>query len=120
MPRQCPRCESVYGESTDTCPRDGATLETIDPDDDPLVGQVIDERFRLEQLLGAGGMGRVYRGVQLSIDRDVAIKLLRDEAVPDRSRKERFIREARVISGFKHPNIVRLIDFGTDPDRNFP
>ncbi len=120
MPRQCPACHAVYGDSLEVCPRDETSLEPLDPDEDPLVGEVIDGRFRLEALLGAGGMGRVYRGTQLSVDREVAIKLLRGEAVPDEHVKRRFIREARVISGFSHPNIVRLIDFGTDPDREFP
>ena len=120
MPRHCPECESIYGDSTELCPRDGTELEPFDPEDDPLLGVVIDERFRLEELLGAGGMGRVYRGLQISVDRNVAVKLLRGEAVPDRKMRERFFREARVISGFSHPNIVRLIDFGTDPERGVP
>jgi serine/threonine-protein kinase len=120
MPLKCPACQSIYGESLEECPRDGSALEPVDPDDDPLVGQVVDQRFRLDKLMGAGGMGRVYAGTQLSVDREVAIKLLRGEAVPDDQLKRRFIREARVISGFSHPNIVRLIDFGTDPERGFP
>jgi serine/threonine protein kinase len=120
MPLKCPACQSIYGESLEECPRDGSALEPVDPDDDPLVGQVVDERFRLDKLMGAGGMGRVYAGTQLSVDREVAIKLLRGEAVPDDQLERRFIREARVISGFSHPNIVRLIDFGTDPERGFP
>ena len=120
MPLKCPACHSIYGESLEECPRDGSALEPVDPDNDPLVGQVVDQRFRLDKLMGAGGMGRVYAGTQLSVDREVAIKLLRGEAVPDEQLERRFIREARVISGFSHPNIVRLIDFGTDPERGFP
>jgi len=120
MAKRCPTCNSIYGDSIDRCPQDNSELEPFDSDRDPLIGDVIDGRFRLEELLGAGGMGRVYRGTQLSVDRDVAVKLLRGEAVPDRNMHERFIREARVISGFNHPNIVRLIDFGNDDDRESP
>lgn len=120
MAKRCPACESFYGDSIDRCPEDNTALEQFDSNEDPLSGQVIDDRFRLEELLGAGGMGRVYRGVQLSVDRDVAVKLLRGEAVPNRSMNERFLREARVISGFSHPNIIRLIEFGHDEDRGAP
>ena len=91
-----------------------------DVQDDPLVGTVLDGRFRLDRLLGEGGMGRVYAGTQLSVEREVAIKLLRGEALAQRSVKERFLREAKVISGFSHPNIVRLIDFGEDTERRLP
>jgi serine/threonine protein kinase len=89
-------------------------------DDDPLVGTVLDGRYRLDRLLGEGGMGRVYASTQLSVGRDVAIKLLRGEALAQQEVKERFLREAQVISGFSHPNIVRLIDYGEDTDRGFP
>ncbi len=88
--------------------------------DDPMVGRVLDGRYRLDRLLGEGGMGRVYAGTQLSVDREVAIKLLRGEALAQRSVKERFLREAKVISGFSHSNIVRLIDFGEDQEHRLP
>ena len=120
MSRVCPECQSIFGDSVDKCPIDGKDLEDFDVDDDPLVGVVIDGRFRLDELLGAGGMGRVYRATQLSVERPVAIKLLRGEAIPDQQMKERFFREARVISEFSHPNIIRLIDFGNDAERGFP
>jgi serine/threonine protein kinase len=89
-------------------------------DDDPLVGTVLDGRYRLDRLLGEGGMGRVYAGTQLSVGREVAIKLLRGEALAQKEVKERFLREAQVISGFSHPNIVRLIDYGEDTERRLP
>jgi serine/threonine-protein kinase len=81
---------------------------------DPLLGLVIDDRFRIDRLLGEGGMGTVYRGVQLSVNREVAIKLLRPELQNREIALERFFREARTISQLSHPNIVRLIDFGQD------
>ncbi|MFP4600178.1 MAG: serine/threonine-protein kinase [Persicimonas sp.] len=87
---------------------------------DTLVGTVLDGRFRLERVLGEGGMGKVYAGTQLSVGREVAVKLLRSEALVQHEVKERFLREARLISGFNHPNIVRLIDYGEDAERTFP
>jgi serine/threonine protein kinase len=89
-------------------------------DPDHYVGRVLDNRFRLQELLGQGGMGRVYKGVQLSVERDVAIKLLHAQAMSDPVVQKRFLREARVISGFSHPNIVRLIDFGHAPEMHVP
>jgi serine/threonine-protein kinase len=91
-----------------------------DGDPDRYIGRVLDNRFRLQTLLGQGGMGRVYKGVQLSVERDVAIKLLHAQAMSDPVVQKRFLREARVISGFSHPNIVRLIDFGHAPEMHVP
>lgn len=79
---------------------------------DPLMGKEIDGRYRIDALLGSGNTGRVYRATQLSVDRDVAVKVLRGNFRNDPQYRQRFFREAKVISGFNHPNIVRLIDFG--------
>lgn len=79
---------------------------------DPLMGKEIDGRYRIDALLGSGNTGRVYRATQLSVERDVAVKVLRGNFRNDPQYRKRFFREAKVISGFNHPNIVRLIDFG--------
>ena len=87
------------------------------PDDaDQLLGRTLDERFRLDELVGEGGMGRVYRGCQLSVDRDVAVKVLHGELTFDEELRERFFREAKVVSNLSHPNIVRLVEFGRDDE----
>ena len=98
------------------CPNDGTRLYRVD-DDDPLVGGVIDGRFRIDYTLGVGGMGTVYGGVQLSVNRDVAVKVLRTELATREVALERFFREAKTISNLTHPNIVKLIDFGQDRER---
>ncbi len=103
------------------CPEDGARLFRVDADadeGDPLLGAVIDERFRIDDLLGAGGMGAVYRATQLSIQREVALKVLRSELGDEEVALERFYREAKVVSELSHPNIVRLVDFGQDRQRD--
>ncbi|MCB9546349.1 MAG: serine/threonine protein kinase [Myxococcales bacterium] len=79
---------------------------------DPLLGQVLDGRYRVEALVGAGGMGVVYRAVQLSVDRPVAVKVLHPDASSDPEVVRRFEEEARVVSRLRHPNTVTLIDFG--------
>lgn len=85
---------------------------------DPLLGEVLDERFRIEGLLGQGGMGRVYEGRQLSVDRPVAIKIIR-KGIADSGIRDRFMREAQVLSGLSHRNLVRLIDFGIQDGRPY-
>ena len=68
--------------------------------------------YEILALLGAGGMGEVYRARDTRLDRDVAIKILPAELSADTSRKQRFEREAKVISSLNHPNICVLYDVG--------
>jgi eukaryotic-like serine/threonine-protein kinase len=118
----CPECGEAYDARVTVCPRDGTTLFAYRLRDtepmDPLVGEVLDGRFRLEAMLGQGGMGAVYRGVQLSVDRKVAIKVLKPDLANEEVIIQRFFREARVISELAHPGIVNLIDFGQDASRD--
>lgn len=120
MKLYCPECKSTYEDETlERCPKDDSRLFTLDAsNDDPLLGAIIDGRFRVERLLGRGGMGAVYRGIQLSVGREVAVKVLRSELIDREVALERFYRESKIISGLSHPNIVRLIDFGQDRERD--
>ena len=79
--------------------------------DDPLVGQIVDGRYRIDGVLGRGGMGAVYRAHQLGIERDVAFKVLRSDKRQSAA-LQRFEAEARIIARLRHPHTVRLIDFG--------
>jgi hypothetical protein len=81
----------------------------------PLVGEVVGERYRIEALLGEGGMGAVFRARHLSLDRPVALKVLHPRLVEDAQVQQRFDREALAISKLDHPNCVRVMDFGTTP-----
>ncbi|MFP4597614.1 MAG: serine/threonine-protein kinase [Persicimonas sp.] len=121
MVAYCAECGAEYDSSFSACPEDGAKLYHYSVDeqgDDALVGEVLDARFRIERVLGEGGMGKVYRASQLSVDRPVALKVLHGSLSSDQSFIKRFLREARVVSNFKHPNIVSLVDFGQDAERN--
>ena len=82
--------------------------------EDRLTGVVVDGRFRLDRLLGKGGMGRVYAGTQLSVGRKVAIKVLREDISDSEIVQRRFFREAQVAAAIRHPNVVSIIDFGRD------
>jgi hypothetical protein len=81
----------------------------------PLVGQVVGERYRVDALLGEGGMGAVFQARHLSLDRLVAIKVLHPRLCEDEQVQKRFEREALAISKLDHPNCVRVMDFGTTP-----
>ena len=79
------------------------------------IGNVIDGRYRLDDQVGAGGMGIVYRARDLKLDRDVAIKFLLGAKL-DTHFKARFIEEARILARLEHPNILQLFDFGTSQE----
>jgi len=78
---------------------------------DPMVGRTFDG-YRIEEILGRGGMGTVYRATQLSLKRAVALKVLTDELVEDAQFLERFHREADALSRLSHPNIVTILERG--------
>lgn len=80
------------------------------------VGDVLASKYRLEELLGSGGMGHVYRAVNVEIERAVAIKVLRSEHATSPSIVERFLREARAANLVRHPNVVDVVDVGRDVD----
>lgn len=85
---------------------------------DPLVGRVIHDRFEIVELLGRGGMGRVYRGVQRPLGRNIALKILdpRYTGEGDPMFKERFFREAAALAKLQHPNTVTVFDYGVTED----
>lgn len=87
-----------------------------DVEGDPLVGAVLDGRYRIERQLGQGGMGTVYAGTQQALGRRVAIKVLHRHLAEDASLVERFKREAEVAASLGHPNIVQVTDFGRASD----
>jgi len=89
--------------------------------DDPLVGRLIDGRYRVVEPLGHGGMGRVYRAVQVGLDREVALKVLAEgHADPrDLTFVKRFCLEASVTARLGHPNTVVIHDYGRSDDGIF-
>ena len=79
---------------------------------DPFVGRTLDEKYSVEERLGAGGMGAVYRARHLSMDRPVAIKFLHQRFVEDEAARIRFQTEARAAVKLRHANAVSVTDFG--------
>ena len=116
--KQCPRCGALYDVVASYCQKDGAVLVLENDTPDPYIGQVLLQQFKIEEQVGAGGMGTVYRAHQKTLDRDVAIKILHPELVRDKDAVQRFRREARVTTSLEHPNIVNVFLFGQLPDKN--
>ena len=79
---------------------------------DAREGEVLAGRYRLERVIGRGGMGVVYRAVQLNVERPVAVKLLRSDRFGEPASNARFLREARAISELSSPHAVTFIDVG--------
>ncbi|MBK8257791.1 MAG: protein kinase [Polyangiaceae bacterium] len=80
--------------------------------DDPLIGTTLPGGYVLLELVGVGGMGRVYRAEQKALGRTVAVKIIHPHLLGDESASVRFITEARAASRMNHPNSVAVIDFG--------
>jgi eukaryotic-like serine/threonine-protein kinase len=84
-----------------------------------VVGDLVGERYELEELVGTGGMSSVYRAHDRLLDRKVALKVLHPQYTDDDEYVERFRREARAVARLSHPNIVTVIDRGEDDGRQF-
>src|SRR5450432_2966180 len=99
--------------------RDGPIRPTPNsepPPVDPLVGRIIAGKFAVDERLGAGAMGIVYRATQIALERTIAIKVLHREFATDSEFADRFWREAKAASRLDHPNSIRVFDFGQEPD----
>src|SRR6195952_4753673 len=84
-----------------------------------LVGTSLNGRYRLEARIGSGGMSTVYRAMDVTLERQVAIKLMNREVSSDSDQLERFRREARAVAQLSHPHIVGVIDAGEDDGRPY-
>ena len=93
---------------TDAVPSPGSWEAT-------MIGRVLDSRYRIEDCIGAGGMGVVYRARHVIIDKAVAIKMLRAEVATQPDVIKRFLLEAQLASRVKHPNVVDISDYGQIP-----
>src|SRR5829696_7043506 len=82
-------------------------------------GALVAERYRLERVLGTGGMASVWLARDERLARPVAVKLLSDSLAHDESYLKRFQREARLAAGLSHPNLVTIYDFGGEGERPY-
>jgi hypothetical protein len=109
----------AYGDSIQI----GETLISWMPDEQTdkhggLIGQQIGG-YRVEERLGRGAMGTVYKATQLSLGRTVALKVLSQDLVKDQKFCEMFVKEARAAGSLNHPNIIQVYDVGDEGDQYF-
>lgn len=107
--KKCPKCGTEYPDTNTLCPSDGIALEKTD---DSLLGQTLAGKYRIEDRLSEGGMGTVYRGTHVLMDKTVAVKVLRPSLAADEKIVARFSREARAASRISHPHALSVTDFG--------
>ena len=84
------------------------------PNEAPLLGTVIEDKYAVERLIGAGGMGAVYAASQVALGRKVALKVLHPDLCSNPALIERFHREASLAASIGHDNICEVTDFGID------
>src|SRR5512147_868679 len=112
----CPACRKEIAEAARFCPYCGTAAQGASAGD-PWIGRTVDGKFRVEALVGQGGMGRVYRARHLTLDRTVVLKMLHRAYSSDPQIVQRFQREARAASRLDHPNSINVIDFGESEDK---
>ena len=126
MVRRCPTCGRSYAGRERYCSIDGSPLLTSTPPaagrggrDDPLLGNLIADRYRIVARLGEGGTSIVYLASREAVGDRVAIKFLKEDLTKRVGSVERFIIEARASSRIDHPHIVSVFDFGRDDEGHY-
>jgi serine/threonine-protein kinase len=120
LTRYCPECETRYEQGgLDHCPEDGTRLRVLVKDtalDHELIGRVLEGRWQIKERLGQGGMGTVFLATQKTVDRKVAVKMLKPALSSTKDYAERFMREANVATSLNNPHCVTVYDFGQTHD----
>jgi eukaryotic-like serine/threonine-protein kinase len=119
--RECPKCHKRFLESSArVCDADGAVLDlvVVASDRDRLVGTTILNRYAVDKVLGDGGMGVVYRAIDMETRRPYAVKVLRAEYSAEEDLVIRFEQEARAAASVRNPHIVEIFDWGSLPDNS--
>lgn len=113
----CPSCEGRANEEHQFCPSCGADVASIPIQSGDLwLGTTIEGRYRLDEVIGSGAMGRVYRATQTSLNKSFAVKVLHTHLTNDAASRDRFANEAHNAASLNHPNVVSVVDYGTTPD----
>lgn len=108
----CPQCNRCFEDTTAACAVDGSALATARFGTRDIAGG----KYRLDRLIGRGGMGAVYAGTHVELERPVAIKVLLPDFTDEPQALERFRREARAAARLNHPNVADTYDYGLLPE----
>ena len=111
----CAGCKHSYTETALYCPNCGRA-KAREQVADPLVGKILGERFQIQELIGQGGSGTIYRAEHVTLRRKVGIKVLHNELSRDDLAVERFRREATTVAEIDNEHIVEIHDFGRTAD----
>jgi hypothetical protein len=105
--KECPSCGACFDSTLDRCSNDGAELTLSLP-----IERTLDGKYRLDQLLGKGGMGAVYAAADLRLNRNVAVKVIVGRYFGNQNALRRFEREAQACARLSHPHIISIFDYG--------
>ncbi len=122
--RSCATCGQSFSGEVVFCPFDGTKLEGVAgtmmaitrPNDEFVVGATIAGTYRVDKVLGEGGMGIVFEVTHLKLNKRFALKLLKRELARDPETRSRFLIEAQAAGQIHHPNVVEITDFTSLPD----
>jgi tRNA A-37 threonylcarbamoyl transferase component Bud32 len=116
--RYCPTCAERYPDEVAFCPEHGVETKPLEEEQtvDPLLGRVVDGRYRIEKAIGRGGMGVVYLATHAVLSKKLAIKVLKGQMAKDEETVQRFRQEALAVTAIGHEHIVDITDFGRLPD----
>jgi eukaryotic-like serine/threonine-protein kinase len=115
--RPCPQCGTPSLETHQFCASCGKDLrQSSSATGDPYLGMTIGGKFVLREIIGSGGMGKVYRSDQVGVGRTVAVKIMHRHLLGDETAAARFTNEARAASHLNHPNSIAVLDFGQTED----
>jgi eukaryotic-like serine/threonine-protein kinase len=112
----CPECGATYPPQVSICAADGMMLVPQEPSRDSIVGTVIAGKYRIDAVIGRGGMGAVYRATHVMLNKTIAVKTIKPDLIESTEMVQRFQREARAATSLEHPNIVAVYDFGQAED----
>ncbi len=114
----CLECNRQFTGVVKACPHDGAALVALARD--PMIGTCLMGKYDIIDVIGHGGMGVVYKGRQVLMERTVAIKMLQSQHIADSQSVQRFLREGKASCRMNHPHVITVYDFGITPQSGQP
>ncbi|MBK7395209.1 MAG: serine/threonine protein kinase [Myxococcales bacterium] len=120
--RVCATCGQRFSGEAAFCPFDGAKLEVEEgavgprPGDEIVPGAIVGNVYRVDRVLGEGGMGMVFAVTHTKLNKRFALKMLKKDLARDPETRARFLQEAQAAGQIQHPNVVEITDFAALPD----